>query len=57
MAERIVRTDEEVNRVLNWAAEGEDNGTHFKGMSYEQGIKAMYDWLIGMIDEAPDQDE
>lgn len=52
----IVRTEEEVNRVLNWAAEGVEQGTRYSGMSYEQGIQDMCDWLTGHSGVAPDED-
>ena len=52
---KIVRSDEEINRVLNWAGEGLDQGAHFPGMSYENGILNMLDWLNGDSDEAPDE--
>lgn len=56
MSYLIVRSEKEIDRVLNWAAEGEDEGTHFRGMSYENGIRYMWNWLIGESDEAPDED-
>lgn len=37
----------EIDDVLNWCAEGEDEGTHFRGMSYEQGVRAAIDWMQG----------
>lgn len=50
----IVRTQEEIDRVLNWAHKGREKGSHFPGMSYEDGILATIDWLTGYDDEAPD---
>jgi hypothetical protein len=52
----IVRTQKEIDRVLNWVAEGEEKGSHFSGMSYESGIRAGIEWLLGETDERPDQD-
>lgn len=50
----IVRSPEEVEAVLNWAAENRDNGVSaYPGMSYEDGILAMYEWLSGEIDDDP----
>lgn len=57
MKPEIVRSETEINRVLDWAQEGEDQGTRYAGMSYEQGIKAMYAWLVGDEDAAPDAEE
>ena len=42
---KIVRTNEEIADVENWAAEGEDSGSHFPGTSYENGLLAMLRWL------------
>ena len=53
--ETIVRTDQEIERVINWTMEADQNGSHYSGMTYEQGVRAMYDWLIGDEDEPPDQ--
>ena len=49
----IIRTEEEIDEVLNFVAEGEDCGTHYPAASYEQGIRAMYEWLIGDTDCPP----
>lgn len=51
----IVRTEDEVARVENWAVEGFDEGSHFPGMSYEEGILDTIQWLRGDIDDAPDE--
>lgn len=50
----IAPKDKEVNRVLNWATEGEDAGSKFPGMSFESGVKAGIEWLIGHSQDAPD---
>ncbi|MDE5879924.1 MAG: hypothetical protein K2G99_07925 [Desulfovibrio sp.] len=52
----IVRTEQEVNRVANWAYQGIDEGTRYPGMSYEQGLVDMLGWLTGDNDHAPDED-
>lgn len=52
----IVRAEHEVNRVANWAYMGIDEGTRYPGMSYEQGLVDMLDWLTGDSDRAPDED-
>lgn len=41
----IVRTDDEIKRVLNWAREGQERGSHYRGMKYEDGLLDMLDWL------------
>lgn len=51
----IVRTEQEINWVANWAHTAIDEGTHYAGMSYEQGLVDMLDWLTGDSDYAPDE--
>jgi hypothetical protein len=41
----IVRTDEEIQKVLDWARDGQERGSHYRGMKYEEGIRDMFDWL------------
>lgn len=55
MGETVKQTEEEINEVLNWAAEAQDDGSKFPGMTYEDGVKAMYDWLTGDGDR-PDKE-
>ena len=43
---QIRRTQKEIDDVLNRASEYSNEGeTKFWGMSYEDGLEAMYDWL------------
>lgn len=49
----IIRTEEEIDEVMNFAAQGEDEGTQYPSASYEEGIRAMYEWLIGDTDCPP----
>ena len=51
----IVRTDEEINALLNECSEAEEFGkTKFRGMTYEQGIKAAIEWLTDLeVDDNP----
>lgn len=53
MEDEIVRTQQEIDEVIDKANEGLDNGSAYPGMNYEEGVKAMYDWLVGNIDETP----
>jgi hypothetical protein len=39
--------DADMDQLLNWCAEAEDQGTHYHGMSYEQGIRDTLEWLAG----------
>ena len=49
----IVRTAEEIADVMDWVLEAADEGTHYKGQTYEEGIERMYYWLIGDHDDDP----
>ena len=49
----IIRTEEEIDRLEAWAAEGQTNGTHYSGMYYEDGIRETLDWLFGRSDTSP----
>ena len=45
---KIVRTEQEVNQLLNECVEAEEMGTtKFPGMTYEQGLKDAIEWLCG----------
>ena len=47
------RTEQEVEALIDKVMEQENIGSKFPGMTYEQGIRAMYDWLNGDTDEDP----
>jgi hypothetical protein len=49
----IVRSEDEIDRLESWAADGQDNGTRYFGMSYEDGIRDTLDWLYGRRIESP----
>ena len=49
----IKRSDEEIDKLEEWVLDGLSNGTHFSGMSYEEGIKNTLDWLFGRVDYSP----
>ena len=51
----VVRSEEEIARVDNWAAESLDNGSRYPGMTYEQGIMDILAWLRGDEEIAPDE--
>jgi len=53
----IKRTQKEIDELHNWANEGQDEGSHYPGMSYEDGIDATIRWIMGHDDVRPDQDE
>jgi len=49
-------TEEAVERVLEKANHGIDNGTAFAGMSYEDGVRDAIDWITGNDDAEPLED-
>lgn len=49
----IVRTEKEIDEVLNAAAEGLEDGSRYSAMTYEQGIQAFADWLFGDTEDSP----
>jgi hypothetical protein len=48
--------EEAIERVLEKAQHGIENGTAFAGMSYEQGIQDAIDWITGNDDAEPLED-
>jgi hypothetical protein len=50
----VVRTDEEIDDVLNIAVEQADKGgSAYPGMTFEQGVSEGIRWLVGHNDDAP----
>lgn len=57
MRYELKRTSSEVDDVLNWAADAEDEGVkHFPGMSYEEGVSYALRWVFGLSDDNPMED-
>jgi len=52
----IIRSDEEIGEVVNKAFDFREQGSPFFGMSYEDGILNMLDWLTGNTDDNPMDD-
>ncbi len=51
---QIKRTQEEIDEQMNAACESFDSGwSRYPGMTYEDGIRAVYNWFIGHIDDPP----
>lgn len=48
-------TSDEVDELLNWCSNAEDEGSNYPGMTYEQGIRDALDWLAG-FSEAPNSE-
>lgn len=50
----IIRTEQEIWDLLNQCADAEVTGvSSYPGMSYEQGVKAAIEWIIGDTNEHP----
>lgn len=57
MADFIMRDQAEIDDVLNKCFEHINQGTtKFRGMTYEQGVDEMYQWLTGQSDDNPMDD-
>jgi hypothetical protein len=49
----MVKTRKEVDVQIDKANEFIENGTGCHGMSYEEGVKAALEWVMGDVDEEP----
>ena len=45
MPYKIERTDKEIDDLLDRVTDACERGTAFRGMTYEEGLRAMFDWL------------
>ena len=57
MTHVITRDEDDINRVLNKAAQGFDGGTAYPGKSYEEGILDHHRWLTGQPEAEEPLDE
>jgi len=48
-----MKTREEVYEQINKALQTIESGNGYHGMSYEEGVKAALEWVIGDINEEP----
>jgi len=47
----FIPTDEQLNELYGWAMNEDQGGaSHFSGMTYEDGVKAVIDWLQGNVE-------
>lgn len=54
----IARTEDEVDDVMNTCSEAIDSGdSNFEGMTYEQGVQAALDWVLGRTEDHPFPEE
>jgi hypothetical protein len=54
---QVVRTDAEIDEVINSAAEAEDTGSRVPGESYEAGVRAAIEWVTGNTEDHPINEE
>jgi hypothetical protein len=45
--------DHKMDDLLNWCMDADNEGSHYFGMTYEQGIRDTLDWLSGETDTGP----
>ena len=51
---KVVRSEREIDDVLNWAADAVDTGRRsYPVMSYEEGVEGGIRWLLGETDNNP----
>lgn len=50
-------TEDQINEQIDEASDGIDSGSRWPGMSYEQGVKAALDWVLGNEELAPMADD
>ena len=53
----MYRSQEEVDRVLNWADDALESGTRYHGETFEAGVAQGIRWVIGDSNEPPDSDD
>lgn len=52
----IVRVEKQIEEQIQ-KAEDTQHSSKYPGMSYEQGVIAMYEWLTGETDDLPLEDD
>lgn len=50
--QKIVRTEEEIQEVIHDAYLWKSTG-RWRGMTFEEGLDTMYEWLTGESDDRP----
>tara|TARA_R110000765_G_scaffold202683_2_gene307964 strand:- start:567 stop:722 length:156 start_codon:yes stop_codon:yes gene_type:complete len=51
-----MRTKDEMYDEIDNATEKQESGKGFKGMSYEDGVKAALEWAMGYTEDKPTDD-
>ncbi len=52
-----MKTEREIKEQQGAAAEATDSPSQMWGMSYEQGVLAALDWVLGTMDKPPIQED
>lgn len=42
--------EDEINTLLDWCYAADHEGSHYHGMTYEQGIRDAFEFIAGEID-------
>ena len=42
-----IKTEEEIQQMADLASDRTHEASHFKGMTYEEGIRDALDWVLG----------
>lgn len=50
---QITKTEKQIEQQLQKAEDASINGTKYSGMTYEEGMLALYNWLTGETDDLP----
>ena len=51
------RTEEQVQKLMEWAASGVEKGSHYPNLSFEEGILHTVLWLDGDCEHGPHEVE
>ena len=54
---QVIPDSDIIDAVSDWCRDSENEGSsNFPGMSYEQGVLAAIDWMLGHTTVAPNED-
>lgn len=52
-----VRDEKAIENQIDLAAKAKDEGGKYFGMSYEEGVQAALEWVTGVTDELPMEED
>ncbi len=53
MAYKVVKSDREIYGLIERSREARKNGSKFPDLSYEDGLLAALDWVLGETNDEP----